>query len=130
MSVPVETASVWRSSQMKTIKSCLRNRLEGGEGLSYLRKIAIESSKDLSEDDSAREQSWLTDESGNGKHRNGKVDSQMSLGMGSIGMSQTHTQLWCNDAITRAQVNLIATLFFFWLANGELMKPLPSFPQS
>ena len=37
-------------SQMKMIKSRLRNRL-GEKGLSYLMKIAIESTKNLSDED-------------------------------------------------------------------------------
>ena len=51
MTILVRTASVEQSfSQMKLIKSRLRNRL-GEKGLSYLMKIVIESPKNLSDDD-------------------------------------------------------------------------------
>ena len=51
MTILVRTASVEQSfSQMKMIKSRLRNRL-GEKGLSYLMKIAIESPKNLSDYD-------------------------------------------------------------------------------
>ena len=51
MTIPVGTASVERSfSQMKMIKTCLRNRL-GKKSLSYFMKIAIEALQKLSDDD-------------------------------------------------------------------------------
>ena len=56
MTIPVGTASVGTASversfsQMKMIKSCLRNRLSE-KSLSYLMKIAIESPNKLSDDD-------------------------------------------------------------------------------
>ena len=51
MTIPVGTASVERSfSQMKMIKSHLRNHLSG-KSLSYLMKITIESPNKLSDDD-------------------------------------------------------------------------------
>lgn len=51
MTIPVKTASVERSfSQMKMIKTCLRNRL-GEDNLSNLMKIAIESPESLADED-------------------------------------------------------------------------------
>ena len=51
MTIPVGTASVERSfSQMKMIKSHLRNHLSG-KSLSYLMKITIELPNKLSDDD-------------------------------------------------------------------------------
>ena len=51
MTILVRTASVEQSfSQMKMIKSRLRNRL-GEKGLPHLMKIAIESPKNLSDED-------------------------------------------------------------------------------
>ena len=51
MTILVRTASVEQSfSQMKIIKSRLRNRL-GEKGLSYLTKIAIKSTKNLSDEE-------------------------------------------------------------------------------
>jgi len=51
MTIPVGTTSVEQSfSQMKIIKTCLRNQM-GEKSLSYLMKIAIESLQKLSDND-------------------------------------------------------------------------------